>query len=211
MASHPGSSWQEANRLEYFTVAYNILEAAASIIFGTAALSIALVGFGLDSIVESLSGLVMIRRLRNHESMSREAEKISERRAERFVSASFIILGIYVLYESVNRLVTHEVAQPSLGGIIIAVLSIIIMPVLARRKTVVGNAIGSRALIADAKETLACAFLSAALLTGLLANYLFGFWQADPIAGIVIVLFLFHEGYETWCVSCGGCECTSGD
>ena len=211
MAPQPGSSWQEALNLEYFTVAYNIFEALASIIFGTAALSIALVGFGLDSIVESLSGLVMVWRLRKHETLSGEEEKRTERRAEQFVSATFFLLGIYILYESVNKLVMNEPAQPTVIGIIIAVLSLIVMPVLAWRKRVVGTAIGSRALLADAKETIACALLSAALLAGLLANYLFGFWQADPLAGIVIVIFLFHEGYQTWCGSCGGCACTSAE
>jgi divalent metal cation (Fe/Co/Zn/Cd) transporter len=211
MAPQPGSQWQAALNLEYFTVVYNLLEAAASIIFGTAALSIALVGFGLDSIIESLSGLVMIQRLRNNENISLEEEAKKERTAERFVSATFFILGIYILYESVNRLVTHEVAQPSAAGIIIALLSLFIMPILAWRKRIVGAAIGSRALMADAKETVACALLSAALLAGLLANYLFGFWQADPLVGIVIVLFLFHEGYQTWCGSCGGCTCTNGE
>jgi divalent metal cation (Fe/Co/Zn/Cd) transporter len=211
MAPQPGSSWQTALNLEYFTVAYNILEAVASIVFGTAALSIALVGFGLDSIVESLSGLVLIWRLRKHENLSREEEMRTERHAEQFVSATFFILGIYILYESVNKLAINEPAQPSAMGIVIAVLSLIIMPILAWKKRVIGTAIGSRALLADAKETIVCAFLSAALLAGLLANYLFGFWQADPLVGIVIVLFLFHEGYETWCGSCGGCACTNGD
>jgi len=211
MAPQPGSSWQTALNLEYFTVVYNILEAIASIVFGTAALSIALVGFGLDSIIESLSGLVLIWRLRKHEKLSGEEEKKTEKRAERFVSATFFLLGIYILYESVNKLVMNEPARPSAIGIIIAVLSLIIMPILAWRKRVVGTEIGSRALLADAKETIACALLSAALLAGLLANYLFGVWQADPLAGIVIVLFLFHEGYETWCGSCGGCACTNAE
>jgi divalent metal cation (Fe/Co/Zn/Cd) transporter len=85
---------------------------------------------------------------------------------------------------------------------IIAVLSIIIMPVLAWRKRVIGTAIGSRALLADAKETVACAYLSVALLAGLLANYLFGFWQADPLVGFVIVFYLFREGYEGWTGCC---------
>jgi cation diffusion facilitator family transporter len=198
METEPKSLWRTALFLEYFTVIYNIAEAAASILSGTITGSIALVGFGLDSIVESLSGLILIWRLRQHETSARENEERTERTAQRFVSVTFFILGIYVLYESVNKLVTHEPAQPSIIGILIAVASIIIMPVLARKKQVVGTAIGSKALIADAQETLACAFLSVALLLGLGANYLFGFWQADPVAGIIIVIFLFYEGYEGW-------------
>jgi divalent metal cation (Fe/Co/Zn/Cd) transporter len=192
------SPYRTALRLEYFTVGYNILEAAASITFGTAAGSIALVGFGLDSVVESLSGVVLVWRLTRHERMSRsEAERV-ERTARRFVALTFFILGMYVLYESLEKLIGREPALPSPAGIIIALLSLIIMPVLARRKEGLGIAMGSRALVADSRETLACAFLSAALLAGLLANYLLGFSEADPLAGLLIVLFLFREGYEGW-------------
>jgi divalent metal cation (Fe/Co/Zn/Cd) transporter len=200
------SPYQKALHLEYFTVAYNILEAAASIAFGTMASSIALVGFGLDSIVESLSGLILVWRLRRHTPESPDVEEQIERRARRFVAITFFVLGAYVLYESLTKLITREMAGPSLAGLIIAILSLIIMPLLARKKERLGVTIGSRALIADSRETLACAFLSVALLAGLGANYLFGFWQADPLAGLLIVLFLFREGYEGWRESRGGQE-----
>ena len=182
--------------LEYFTVIYNILEATVSIIFGSIAGSIALVGFGLDSVVESLSGLILIWRLRHHGRVSVEAEERIEERARKLVGATFFILGAYILYESIEKLATAEISQPSLPGIIIAVLSIIIMPVLTWHKYKTGKQINSKALIADSRETLACAFLSVALLLGLGLNYLFGFWQADPIAGLIIVVFLFREGRE---------------
>jgi cation diffusion facilitator family transporter len=185
-------------RLEYFTVAYNVAEAAASILFGILAGSIALVGFGLDSVVESLSGGILIWRLRQHDRCSQEAEEKIEKRAMRFVAVSFFTLGACILYEAVNKLVRGEVPEASMPGIIIALASIIIMPLLALRKQRVGKAIGSQALVADSKETLACAALSVALLLGLGANYLFGFWQADPIAGLVIVIFLVREGAEVW-------------
>ena len=184
--------------LEYFTVGYNILEAAASIIFGGIAGSIALIGFGLDSIVESLSGLVLIWRLRQHGKISEEAEERIEKRATRFVALTFIILGLYILYESVTKLVFIEVPEPSLPGIAIATASLIIMPLLTWQKYKTGKQINSRALVADSKETLACVFLSVALLLGLGANYLFGFWQADPIAGMLIAAFLFREAWEAW-------------
>jgi divalent metal cation (Fe/Co/Zn/Cd) transporter len=193
-----GALWRTALLLEYFTVAYNIAEAALSILFGMLAGSIALVGFGLDSIVESLSALILIWRLRRHGSGTSEDEERTERMAQRFVAATFIILGLWVLYESWEKLLAAEAAQPSAAGILIAVALIAIMPALARKKQSVGEAIGSRALVADSKETIACAFLSVALLAGLGANYLFGFWQADPLAGFIIVLFLFREGYEGW-------------
>jgi len=200
-------NWRTALHLEYFTVIYNIFEAAASIFSGMAAGSIALVGFGLDSIVESLSGLILIWRLGRHDRVSPDEEERIERTAQRLVALSFFLLGAYVLYESAGRLIAGEIAEPSVIGIIIAVLSIIIMPVLAWQKRKTGTAIGSRALLADAKETIACGYLSVALLAGLLANYLFGFWQADPLAGFVIVIFLFREGYEGWTGSCCCKEC----
>jgi divalent metal cation (Fe/Co/Zn/Cd) transporter len=203
MTADPEASWRTARHLEYFTVAYNVLEALASIFFGSMAGSIALIGFGLDSIVESLSGLVLIWRLNQHGTSSRESEEQTEQRAQRFVAITFILLGLYILYESVSRLWMQEIPRPSAGGIIVAILSLIVMPVLAWKKQTVGTAIGSRALIADSKETFTCAFLSVALLLGLGANWLFGFWQADPLVGIIIVIFLFREGYEGWC---GGCE-----
>jgi len=190
--------YKKALRLEYFTVIYNIAEAAASIVFGSLAGSIALIGFGMDSIVESLSGLILIWRLKKHRSGSEEEEADIERKAERFVAVTFFLLGSYVLIESVGKLARNEISDPSAPGIIIALLSMTIMPILARKKYDLGLLIKSRALIADSKETLACSLLSVALLVGLGANYLFGFWQADPIVGLLIVAFLFREGWEGW-------------
>ena len=184
--------------LEYFTVLYNVLEAIVSIIFGSIAGSIALIGFGLDSIVESLSGLILIWRLRQHGRISPEEEEKIERRATKFVAVTFFLLGAYVLYESIEKLATAEVPETSLPGIIIAIASLIVMPLLAWQKYKTGKQIESMALVADSKETWACAFLSVALLLGLGSNYLFGFWQADPIVGLIIVAFLFREGWESW-------------
>jgi len=190
--------YRKGLNLEYFTIVYNILEAIVSIIFGSLASSIALIGFGLDSIIESLSGLVLIWRLRQHGKISAAAEERIEKRATRFVAITFFILGLYVLFESVKTLLFKETPEPSLPGIIIAIASIIVMPLLMWQKYKTGKQIASRALVADSKETLACAFLSVALLLGLGANYLFGFWQADPIVGLIIVAFLFREGWEGW-------------
>ena len=184
--------------LEYFTVGYNVIEAAVSILFGGMAGSIALVGFGLDSIVESLSGLVLIWRLHKHNKISEEEEEKIEKRAARFVAVTFFILGIYILFESIQKLVTAEAPESSLPGIIIALVSLAAMPLLAWQKARTGRQIGSRALVADSKETLVCGFLSVALLLGLGLNYLFGLWQADPVVGLIIVAFLFREGWEGW-------------
>ena len=190
--------YRKGLRLEYFNVVYNVIEAIVSIVFGSMAGSIALIGFGLDSIVESLSSLVLIWCLRQHGKISLEEEEKIERRATRFVAVTFFVLGAYVLYESIQKLVTVETPDTSLPGIIIALVSLIIMPLLAWQKYKTGKQIDSMALVADSKETWACAFLSAALLLGLGLNYLFGLWQADPIVGLIIVAFLFREGWESW-------------
>ena len=184
--------------LEYFTVAFNIVEAALSILFGSLAKSIALVGFGLDSIVESLSGMILIWRLRQHGKISEEDEARIEKRASKFVAVTFFILSVYILFQSLKKLIFEEIPDPTLPGILIALVSLIVMPVLSYQKHKTGRQIKSHALIADAKETLACSFLSLALLLGLSSNYLFGFWQADAIAGIIIVFFLVREGLEVW-------------
>ncbi|MFC2068427.1 cation diffusion facilitator family transporter [Chloroflexota bacterium] len=187
---------RKALLLSYITVGYNVLEGVVSIIVGALAGSIALVGFGLDSFVESLSGGVMIWRFRKQSEISEEKEEQMERKATKLVAYTFFILAAYILYESISTLVFQETPEPSLFGIIIAVVSLIVMPILFYQKYKTGIALSSRSLIADSKETLACLFLSFALLIGLGANYLLGLWQADPIVGIIIVVFLVKEGYE---------------
>jgi cation diffusion facilitator family transporter len=188
---------KKALSLSYFTVGYNILEGIVSILAGLLAGSIALVGFGLDSFVESLSGSVMIWRLRKHGKISEEEEEQVERKAARFIGYTFFILGAYVLYESIEKLYLRETPDPSLLGIIIAVVSIIVMPILFYLKYQTGKSIGSISLVADSKQTLACVFLSGALFIGLGLNYLYRFWQADPIVGLIIVIYLAKEGYTT--------------
>ena len=188
---------RRALSLSYFTVGYNVVEGLVSILAGALAGSIALVGFGLDSFVESLSGGVMIWRFRLHGRVSEKEEERVEGRATRLVGYTFLILGSYVLYESGSKLLRHEMPEPSLFGMLIAVVSLIVMPGLALAKHRTGQAISSRSLMADSKETVACAWLSLALLVGLGLNYLLGLWWADPLAGLLIVVFLFREGYET--------------
>lgn len=188
---------KKALLLSYFTVGYNILEGIASIVAGLLAGSIALVGFGLDSFVESISGSVMIWRFRKHGKISEEEEEKVEKKAVRFVAYSFFILGAYVLYESLKKLYFHKIPDPSLLGMLIAIASIIVMPVLFYMKYQTGKSIKSRSLVADSKQTLACVFLSVALLIGLGLNYLYGLWQADPIVGLVIVFYLIREGRDT--------------
>jgi len=206
-----GSSLQQkALFLSYFTLGYNVLEALVSLLAGYLAGSIALVGFGLDSLVESLSGGVMIWRFRHRPGLSGESEEQLERRAIKIVGCTFLVLGAYVLYESLKKLVFQEIPAPSLLGIIIAGVSLLVMPGLYFLKYHTGKSLHSRSLMADSKQTLACAWLSLALLVGLGLNYFYGFWQADPIIGLVVVGFLFKEGWGTLkegkictCATCG--------
>jgi len=188
--------YKKALNLSYFTVVYNILEGIVSIIAGAYAGSIALVGFGLDSFVESLSGSIMIWRFKKHGIVSEEEEEEVEHKALTMVGYTFFILAVYIFYESITKLYYKEIPDVSLVGIIIAILSIIIMPILYVNKVHVGKSIGSKSLLSDAKETLACTFLSVALLLGLGLNYLWGLWQADPIVGIIVALYLVKEGRE---------------
>lgn len=189
---------KKALLLAYFTVGYNILEGVASIVVGWFTGSVALVGFGSDSFVESLSGSIMIWRFKKHGKITKWEEKRIEKKATTFVSYSFFILASYVIYESLNKLYYQKFPERSSIGIIIAGLSIIIMPILFHQKYKTGKALKSQSLIADSKETLACIFLSVSLLIGLALNYLYGFWQADPVVGLLIAFFLIVEGYKTY-------------
>lgn len=188
---------QRAFYLSVFTVVYNLFEGVISVFAGTVSGSIALVGFGLDSFVESLSGGIMIWRFRGLGNLSHEEEERIEAKAAKLVGYTFFVLGAYVLYESLKKLILREPPEPSLLGIIIAIVSLVVMPVLFFMKYRIGKSIGSRSLVADSKQTLVCCYLSVALLVGLGLNYMFGIWWADPAAGIIIVVFLVREGYET--------------
>lgn len=187
---------QKALLTEYFTVGWNVIEGIIAISAGVIAGSIALVGFGLDSYVEVASGLVLIWRLRKHSFDDEEAEEAAEKKAILFVGATFLLLAVYVLYESGKKLYLHEHPDESLVGILLAIVSLIVMPVLSFYKKKMAVEINSRALRADAMETLACSYLSLTLLLGLGANALFDWWWADPVAALAMIYFLVREGLE---------------
>ncbi len=188
---------KKALYLSVFTVSYNFLEGIISVLLGSLSGSVALVGFGLDSFIESLSGTVMIWRFTAGAKLSPIEEEKIESKAAKLVAYTFFILGAYILFESLKKLYLREHPEPSVFGIIIAVVSLIVMPLLFYLKYRIGKTIGSRSLVADSKQTLACMYLSLALLAGLGLNYLYGFWWADPVSGLVIVVLLIREGYET--------------
>lgn len=184
--------------LSYFTVGYNILEGVISVIAGVLANSIALKGFGMDSFIESISGSIMIWRFIKYKRISPKEEERVEKKAKRLVAVSFFILAAYVIYESVKKLYFKEISAPGIMGFVIIILSIILMPVLFYFKYRTAVIINSKSLIADSKETLACLFLSVSVLLGIGLNYMFGFWWADPVAGIIISGYLAREGYYTF-------------
>jgi divalent metal cation (Fe/Co/Zn/Cd) transporter len=185
--------------LEYLTVGWNIVEGIVAIAAGSVAGSPSLIGFGVDSFVESVSGAALIWRLRAELSGNQEDEAAverNERRAERFVGIAFLLLGAYVAFEAVTTLINQEAPAASPIGIVLMVVSIGVMLWLARAKRQTGEALHSRALIADARQTQACWYLSVTALIGLGANAAFGLWWADPVAALVIVVFLVREGIE---------------
>lgn len=184
-------------KLEYLTIGWNSLEAIVAIAAGILAGSIALVGFGLDSIIEIVSGAILFLRLRAElTGATPEASKQSERRALLVVGLSFFALGAYILYESGKKLWLQEQPEESLVGLWLAILSLMVMPVLAIGKYRTATRLESRALAADAKETAICSYLSFTLVLGLGLNAWLGWWWADPIAALAMVPFIVHEGRE---------------
>jgi len=180
--------------LEGFTIAWNSLEGIIAIVSGIIAGSIALVGFGFDSGIEVLSGLVLLVRLSLdvHEEKREFFEKVSLR----LVGVSFLLLAGYVSFDSVSMLLRHSAPQESMTGIVLAVVSLVVMPWLARQKRIIAASIQSGALAADARQTDFCVYLSVILLVGLALNALFGFWWADPVAALLMVPLIFKEGLE---------------
>jgi cation diffusion facilitator family transporter len=185
-------------RLEYLTVGWNVIEGIIAIAAGIASGSVALIAFGVDSFVETISGGVLIWRLGAEErgGLDEEAIERVERRAEILVGVAFLMLAAYVAFESVRTLIAAEAPDVSPVGIILTAVSIVVMLWLARAKRETGEALGSRALIADSKQTRACWYLSAVALVGLGLNAALGWWWADPIAALVIVGLLVREGWE---------------
>ena len=189
-------------RLEYFTLSYNVVEAIVAISSGAISSSIALIGFGVDAVIESLSGLTMLWRLNNDSHRRREQ---IERSSQKIIAISFWALAAYVGFEAAMSLWRQEAPSPSWPGIALAMLSITIMPVLARAKRRVGRGLASAAMVADSQQTQLCSYLSGILLAGLALNALFGWWWADPAAGLIMLPIIAREGWTAWRGE--GCDC----
>lgn len=180
--------------LEYFTIAYNSLEGLIAIAAGLMAGSIALVGFGFDSLIEVTSGATLLWRL--NADVDEEGRERVEAISLRIVGTCFVVLAIYVSYDSIKSLLRREVPEESVVGIVLAAVSLVVMPLLVRAKRNVARGINSGALMADSKQTELCTYLSAILLAGLLLNALLGCWWADPVAALIMVPIIVKEGIE---------------
>ncbi len=193
---------KRALRLEIFTVGYNLLEGIFSILLGVVAASVALISFGLDSGIEVLAALVLLWRLTRKENDAAHARQL-ERRAVLLVGISFLVLALYIIWEATSKIIGEAEPQTSWGGILLAVSSLIVMPLLAARKKKVAASLKSWSLASEATQTSLCAYLSAVLLGGLLLNALLGWWWADPLASLVIVALMVKEGWDNIQVGLG--------
>ncbi len=203
----PSNHETRGRRLAYLTIIWNSIEAIIAVGAGIAAGSIALVAFGVDSVIEVSSGAIILWRLMSGEHREQLALKL--------VGVSFLALSVYIAFDAVKSLWLHEPPQTTYVGIAVAALSLIVMPLLARAKRNVASQLNSKAMHADSRQTDLCAYLSAILLGGLILNAIFGWWWADPVAGLIMVPIIAKEGIgalrgET-CDDCGSSNSISKD
>lgn len=183
-------------RLEYFTIGWNSLEGLVAVVAGSFAGSISLVGFGIDSFIEVTSGSALLWRMAVDADVARRER--NEKLSLRIVGACFIALAAYIAYESVSDLWNKNAPEHSVPGIVLACVSLVVMPVLSRAKKRVGVELGSRAMAADARQTDFCVYLSSILLLGLILNARLGWWWADPICALIMVPIIAREGIESF-------------
>ena len=185
---------RRGRRLQYATIAWNSAECLVALIAGASAGSIALVGFGLDSAIEVTSSLAALWRLRHEPDEARR--EVAEHRALRIIGVCFLLLAAYVFYGAAVDLLNGVPSEHSTVGIVVAALSLIVMPMLARAKRRIATRLASGALEAETRQTEICAYLSAILLAGLGLNAALGWWWADPVAGLQMVPLIAREGLE---------------
>ena len=183
---------RRGKHLEYFTIAWNSLEGLVAVVAGALAGSISLLGFGIDSFIEVTSGTVLLWRMAVDADVRKREQ--NEKLSLRIVGVCFLALAVYVAYESISDLVSRKAPERSIPGIILACVSLVVMPLLSRAKKRVGKQLGSTAMHADAKQTDFCVYLSGILLIGLLLNTGLGWWWADPTAALIMVPLIAKEG-----------------
>ncbi len=180
-------------QLEYLTLAWNGFEAAVALVSGVISGSVALVGFGLDSVIEMASAAILLWRLRSDSAQRRERD---EQRAHRLAGACLVALAAYITIESIRSLWLRSVPERSIPGIAIAIAAVIVMPLLGRAKRKVARELHSRALHADSRQADFCLYLSAILLMGLFLRWLLGWWWADAVAALIMVPIIAREGVQ---------------
>jgi cation diffusion facilitator family transporter len=184
--------------LEWFTVAWNVIEGVVAIGAGVVTGSVSLVAFGADSFIEVISAVALLWRLRKAgPHASAEERGAAERRALYLVAATFFLLAAYITYEAVSALLSREGPESSTVGLVLSVVSLLVMPTLAYGKQRTGREMGSEALQADAAETWVCSYLSLALLAGVGLNAAFGWWWADPVGALLMLPVIIWQGWET--------------
>ena len=186
---------QRGRRLEYFTIVWNLLEGLIAVAAGAVAGSISLLGFGLDSFIEVTSGAALLWRMAVDSDVRRR--ELHEKRAQQAVGICFLTLAAFIAYQSAADLWFRRAPAHSLPGIVLASVSLLVMPVLSRAKRKVGSALGSAAMHADARQTDFCTYLSAILLGGLLLNALLRIAWADPLAALLMTPIIAKEGVDT--------------
>jgi divalent metal cation (Fe/Co/Zn/Cd) transporter len=185
---------RRARQLAWGGIVWHFIEFAIALGAGIAAGSIALIGFGADSLIEAFAGFVVIWLFTGR----RAGSQVAERRAQQLIAASFFILAVFVGGESIRDLVVGHHARASWVGVGLAAFTALTMPLLARAKQRVGSRLHSSATVKESAQNMLCAYLSVALLVGLLANAVAGWWWADPAAALVIAAVAFKEGRESW-------------
>ncbi len=185
---------RRAKLLAWLGLGWHGIEAAIAVAAGIIAGSIALIGFGADSLIEAVAGIVLIWRF----AAARSSSEAAERRAQKLIALSFYLLAAYVGIESVRALFTGERPDPSWVGIGLSIVTLISMPPLAIAKARIGEKLSSSATKSEGQQNMLCAYLSAALLIGLGANALFGLWWADPLTALLIAGVALKEGRESW-------------
>lgn len=183
---------RRAIRLEYFTVAWSVVEIVVSIVAGVMAHSIALIAFGLDSVMEVASGLALLWRFTQQGMEDERADS----RAVKIVGITFLLLSAYAGTEAAGDLWFHRAPKTSVAGMVLAGAALIVMPLLGIAKRRLARLLGSRALSADSTETFFCSYFSATLLVGLALNAGLGWWWADPVAALIMAVLMLREGLE---------------
>jgi len=195
---HGSQQWQRrarlARRLAWLSLAYMAAEGAIAVAAAVAAGSVALLGFGLDSVIEGLASIIVVWRFTGSRTLSQTAE----RRAQRAVAVTFFLLAPYIAGDAIATLIAARHAQTSWLGIGISIASLIVMPALGIAKKHIGGRLGSAATSGEGTQNLLCAYLAAAVLAGLLANTWFGLWWLDPVVALVIAALAIQEGREAW-------------